>query len=153
MQLTIQLDTLIFSYKNTHYHNLLCKMEMVPFHIWSTDQYHNTYNMVLNHHQLNYSKGSDLLLVQYNSKSEWKQKINMHKQYNYDYKLHSLVYSYIHMQGSSGYCTVASLINKLRFVSYQRITFSSMGKLNSMRHFMAQTILCHWSYDFVRAYA
>ena len=145
MQLRNQLDTLIFSYKNTHYHKLLCEMEMVPFHIWSIDQYHVSYNVILLNHQLNYSKGSDLLLVQYNSKSERKQKINTHEQYNYDYKLHSLLYSYIHMQGSSGYCTVASLINKLKFVSYQRITFSSMGKLNSMRYFMAKTILCHRS--------
>ena len=53
-------------------------MEMVPFHIWLTEHYHNTYNVVLNH-QLNYSKDSDLLLVQYNSKSERKQKINMHE--------------------------------------------------------------------------
>ena len=70
-------------------------MEMVPFHIWSTEPYHNAYNMLLNHHQLNYSKGFDLLLVQYNSKSERKQKINMHDQYNYNYNMTSCIACYI----------------------------------------------------------
>ena len=70
-------------------------MEMAPFHIWSTEHYHhNTYNVVLNH-QLNYSKDSDLLLVQYNSKSEWKQKINMYEWYNYNSNITSCITCYI----------------------------------------------------------
>ena len=44
-------------------------MEMVLFHIWSTEHYYDTYNMALNH--LDYSKDSDLV-AQHNSKSEGK---------------------------------------------------------------------------------
>ena len=49
-------------------------MEMVLFHIWSTEHYYDTYNMALNH--LDYSKDSDLV-AQHNSKSKGKHNLTL----------------------------------------------------------------------------